>query len=188
MRLYLIRHPKPIVAPDTCYGSSDLAIAPQEHARVSEALISTLPKGIPIYSSPLRRCAELAQAIADALGCAPVIFDARLVEMHFGDWELRAWSDISRMEIDAWASDMVAYRPGGGESVIQMAQRVRAFHDDLLRQRIECAIVVCHAGTIRLSLACQRGLSLAEMASHAAQTPHSIAFGEVLALDLQDSG
>ena len=27
MRLYLVRHPKPVVAPNTCYGRSDLAVA-----------------------------------------------------------------------------------------------------------------------------------------------------------------
>lgn len=183
MRLYLVRHPRPIVALDTCYGRTDLAVAPQEQVRVSSALAPTLPKGAALFSSPLQRCAELADSLADALGCAPVIHDARLVEMNFGDWELRSWNDIPRAEIDAWTNDMAQYRPGGGESVVQMAVRVRAFHDDLIRQRQDCAIVVCHAGTIRLLLACQRGLSTVEMALYAARTPHRIAYGGVIVLD-----
>lgn len=186
MRIYLVRHPKPIVASDTCYGRSDLAVSPQECARVAAPLISTLPQGVPLYSSPLRRCADLARGIADALDCAPIIFDARLAEMDFGAWELRPWSDIARADIDAWVSDIAAYRPGGGESVMQMAQRVCAFYDDLARQRHACAIVVCHAGTIRLSLAYQRGLSVADMATQAARTPHGVAYGEVLAFELRD--
>jgi alpha-ribazole phosphatase len=183
VRLYPIRHPKPLVASDVCYGSSDLAVAADEYARVLVDLLPDLPKAVPLYSSPLQRCAELAQRLGPALACSLLIHDARLAEMHFGDWELRAWSTIARAEIDAWAADPAVYRPGGGESVLQMAQRVRAFHDDLMLLRQECAIVVCHAGTIRMLLACQRGLSLTETALYAVQTPHTISYGESIILD-----
>ncbi|MFI4941227.1 MAG: histidine phosphatase family protein, partial [Burkholderiales bacterium] len=131
---------------------------------------------------PLRRCAELAASLADALGNVSPVFDARLAEMHFGNWELRAWDAIPRSEIDAWANDPVAYRPGDGENVMQMAQRVRAFRDELLALQQDC-IVICHAGPIRLLLACQHGESLLEMALHAAQTRHHIAYGEMIILD-----
>jgi alpha-ribazole phosphatase len=182
MHLYLVRHPQPLVASDVCYGSTDLTVAPQEHARVASALTATLPKGAALFSSPLRRCAELAERLVDPLRCAMLKLDARLVEMHFGGWELRAWNDIARCEIDAWANDLVAYRPGGGESVMQMAERVRAFHADVLSTQQDC-IVICHAGTIRMLLACQRNLSPAEMAQYAAQERHKIAYGEVIVLD-----
>jgi alpha-ribazole phosphatase len=66
-----------------------------------------------------------------------------------------------------------------------MAQRVRAFYEDLmqLQLRQDCAIVICHAGTIRLLLACQNAVPLAEMALYAAQSRHKIAYGEVVVLD-----
>jgi alpha-ribazole phosphatase len=182
MRLYLIRHPQPLVESGICYGSSDVAVAAQECLRVSQALLSILPKGLRLISSPLRRCAELTAKIVDAINCESIDFDDRLVEMHFGDWELRAWDDIPRAEIDAWAADPATYRPGGGESVLQMAQRVCSFYDDLRLLRQD-SIVVCHAGTIRLLLACQRGLSPTEMAHYAAQNPHKITYGECIILD-----
>jgi alpha-ribazole phosphatase len=65
---------------------------------------------------------------------------------------------------------------------MQMAQRVLAFRDDLLSLQQDC-IVICHAGTIRLLLACQHGESLLETALHAAQTSHHIAYGEVIILN-----
>lgn len=182
MHLYLVRHPQPLVASDVCYGSTDVAVAPQEHARVASALTAVLPKGAVLLSSPLRRCAELAEQLVSSLGCATPRLDARLAEMHFGTWELRAWDDIARCEIDAWANDLVAYRPGGGESVMQMAERVRAFHTDVLLTQQDC-IVICHAGTIRMLLACQRNVSPAEMAQYAAQKRHKVAYGEVIVLD-----
>lgn len=183
MRLYLVRHPKPIIASNTCYGRTDLAVSAQEHARVAAALLPLLPKGVPLFSSPLRRCAELAQRIADPLACSSILIDQRLAEIDFGAWEGRCWDTIARAEIDAWADDMVGYRPGGGESVLQMAQRVRAFHADLMQSRQDCAIVICHAGTIRLLSAYRHGLSVSEIALHAAQTPHAIDYGAVITLD-----
>lgn len=183
MRLYLVRHPQPLVAADTCYGCTDLAVSAEEHARVLSSLRATLPGREPVFCSPLQRCAALADSLAGALHSEPAIHDARLAEMNFGSWEMRVWNDIPRAEIDAWTDDLVHYRPGGGENVLQAAQRVRAFHDDLTYSRRECAIVICHAGTIRLLLACQRGLPPAEMALHAARLPHTIAYGELIVLD-----
>lgn len=183
MRLYLVRHPPPIVAAGTCYGSTDLAVAPEDHIRAATALMSVLPPRTALFSSPLQRAAQLADHLAQALDCAAPVHDARLVEMHFGAWEMQAWDKIPRVEVDAWAGDMVQYRPGGGENLLQMAQRVSAFHQDMLQSNRDSAAVICHAGTIRLLLACERGLSLPDMALHAAQTRHAIGYGEVVVLD-----
>ncbi|HCN91377.1 MAG TPA: phosphoglycerate mutase [Oxalobacteraceae bacterium] len=179
MRLLLVRHPQPLVAPGVCYGSTDLTIAPDELARVVSALSATLPKNVPLFSSPLRRCAQLATR----LKCTSLTFDARLVEMDFGQWEMRRWDDIPRAEIDAWAEDVAAYRPGGGESVIQMTGRIAAFYDELICLQQECAAIICHAGTMRVLAACQTGLSLPEMALLAARTPHKIDYGQTIILD-----
>jgi len=54
----------------------------------------------------------------------------------------------------------------------------------LLRNHQDNAVVVCHAGTIRMLMACQRGLPLAEMARYAAQVRHKVAFGETILLDI----
>ncbi len=183
MRIYLVRHPKPLVAPATCYGRTDMAVSEAEETLALHALTPALPGRTPVFSSPALRCTGLAASLSRALDCPAPIHDPRLAEMNFGRWEMRSWSDIPRTEIDAWADDMAGYRPGGGESVAQAAQRVRAFHDDLLQLRHDCAIVVCHAGTIRLLLACRHGLPIADMALHAASTPHGIAYGGLAILD-----
>jgi len=183
MRLYVVRHPQPEVAAGVCYGSTDLAVSHHERAGVLTALAAVLPKDAPIFSSPLRRCAELAASLAETFGADAVRYDARLAEMHFGDWEMRAWDDIPRAEVDAWLGDLASYRPSGGETLSEMALRVRAFQDDLLRQEHEQAIVICHAGTIRLLQACKPDLSLQEIARTAAAIPHKVAFGEMLTLE-----
>lgn len=171
MKLILVRHPQPQVAPGVCYGSTDLAIAPGQLEQTLAAL--QLPSGLPIYSSPLRRCAELAARLGDN-----IIHDARLAEMHFGDWEMQPWDAIPRAAIDAWAADMVHYRPGGGESVLHMAERITSFYSELDGD----AIIICHAGSMRLLAARHAGLAPAEMALQAAQTAHQIPYGSTLTL------
>jgi alpha-ribazole phosphatase len=178
MQLYLVRHPQPLVAPGLCYGRTDLLVAPEETARVRSALSVSLPSGAPVFSSPLRRCADLAKALS---GTAPTC-DARLAELDFGSWEMQPWDRIARAEIDAWAGDMVHYRPGGGESVLQMAERVTAFHADLTALAHPCAIIVCHAGSIRLLAQRHRGMTPLQMARCAAERPHQIAYGEMIIL------
>jgi alpha-ribazole phosphatase len=180
MRLYLVRHPKPLISPGVCYGRTDLAVAADEDARVASILAAQLPADARLISSPLQRCAGLATALGCAFG-SDARFDARLVEMDFGRWEGWAWSDIPRAETSAWSTNIVAYRPGGGESLIEMAERVSAFHAEL-RSAQQDSIIVCHAGTIRLLQACERDLSFAEMARYAALIPHKIGFGEMIAM------
>lgn len=181
MKLYLVRHPAVLLDKGICYGSSDIAVSPQALAEVLAALPASLPTGAHLFSSPLQRCAELAQRLVVALNCTSLTLDARLAEMHFGAWELCAWEHIPRADIDAWSADLVAYQPGGGESVLQMAQRVQAFLHELAPLQQDC-IVVCHAGTIRLLLACQDGGTLTDIARRAAQNSHQIDYGAVVLL------
>lgn len=139
MQLYLIRHPRPAVAEGVCYGRSDLGLA-EDAGRCAEALRPLLPGNAPLWSSPLRRCLELARA----LHAEPRV-DARLAEMDFGAWELRRWDDIPRHEIDAWAADPVGYAPPGGESPAGIRARVAP----LLRELPDTAVVVAHGGVLR---------------------------------------
>ncbi|MGV7211608.1 alpha-ribazole phosphatase family protein [Oxalobacteraceae bacterium A2-2] len=177
MRIVLVRHPQPEVAPGICYGRTDLPVAAGLLQASAAQLRPWLQQDTVLHTSPLRRCAELA-----ALLSPEPLADPRLMEMDFGAWEMRAWDHIPRAEIDAWAADLVHYRPGGGESVVQMAQRVAEFYADLQRQQQD-ALLICHAGAMRLLAARHAGLPPPDMALQAAQTPHKIAYGQTLILD-----
>lgn len=184
MPLYLIRHPRTLAPADVCYGSSDVAVAPETLEACLRALLSDprLPRGLPIHSSPLRRSLGLARALAQHWSLPAPVVDPRLAEMHFGDWELRRWADIPRHEVDAWAADMAGHRPGNGESVSQAAQRVIAFRNEMAARGGDVC-VVCHAGTIRLLRAAADGHAPIERVAHAAArdtTP--IEYGELVVL------
>lgn len=180
MKLYLVRHPQPAIAPGLCYGASDVPVAADELARVLARLRTAgLPGELPIYASPLQRCATLARALQPRR----LQFDARLAEMDFGRWEMQPWSAIAREEIDAWAADLLRHRPGGAENVLDVAVRVTAFLDDLRHSGEQHALLICHGGTIRLLQQMTRSLALEQAALQAAQTPHRIAWGELVLME-----
>lgn len=187
MRLDLIRHPRPEIASGLCYGRSDMPAEPSAMREVLEQLLKHVPAQTLIVSSPLQRCLILAQALSDQLGVAPPRVDARLQEMDFGAWEGRSWEQIGRAEVSAWEQDMAHYRPGGGESVVQMLRRVAACYEDL-RAAGEDAIVVCHAGTIRLMRAWHAtggdASELEAIAQQIMRTRHEIAYGQCITLEI----
>lgn len=144
MQLYLIRHPQPEVAAGLCYGATDLALAGD--AQATAAMLRTqLPPALPMFSSPLQRCLTLARALHPA-----PVSDPRLAEMNFGAWEMRAWNDIERTALDAWAADPLHYTPPEGESVNRMQQRVLDFLAELDRLHHEAVTLVTHAGVLKI--------------------------------------
>lgn len=151
LTLYLIRHPRPLIAAGICYGQLD--VEAENPAATAERLRAELPPGLPVWSSPLQRC----RTLAEALHPVPQI-DARLMELNFGAWEGRPWDAVPRAELDAWAADIDGYAPPGGESPRQLQQRVLAFVDEL---PTGAHLLVTHAGVIRALLAAAAGETLA---------------------------
>ena len=145
IRLWLIRHLPPAVPPGVCYGQTDLAlqIPLTQQTETVAALRQQLPSAVPVFSSPLVRCAELA-AVIDA----QPIQDVRLKELDFGVWEMQTWDAIGPDALDAWANDLAGFRPPGGETGYELQQRALHWLKDVSEECSE-AIVITHAGVIR---------------------------------------
>lgn len=150
MALILLRHTTPDVAPGICYGQLDLDVAPRFESE-AELAMSRLPPFDQIVTSPLMRCRKLAHLIGQEKQLS-VEHDARLMEMDFGTWEGRAWSEIDRGEIDDWAKDFYHARPHGGENVAMLQSRVLQALADC-EDDIQTTLIVTHAGVIRAALA-----------------------------------
>lgn len=173
MRLFLIRHPRPAVADGLCYGAADLPLAddPQIAATALHDQLRTqwladlpatspttsspdvsapFPANLPLFSSPLQRCAQFAQHLARQLDTQPVIHDARLAELNFGAWEMRAWNDIGAAALAAWVADPLQHAPPGGESVAALQRRVLAFLAELQAAATPAAMLVTHAGVMKV--------------------------------------
>ncbi|MEM9058023.1 MAG: histidine phosphatase family protein, partial [Pseudomonadota bacterium] len=109
MAVILMRHTRPALGSDVCYGSLDIELADTFEADAAAA-IAALPQVDRVVSSPLHRARRLAERIAGERG-VPLTVEPRVSEMDFGAWEGQPWADIPRTEIDAWALDFLDARP-----------------------------------------------------------------------------
>ncbi len=184
MKLWLLRHGAPEVPPGTCYGRLDILVdgqATQAAAQAFHALAQA--QGLPVFSSPLRRCSALAQALCGLQPGRRWQPDPRLAELDFGAWEGQPWAAIAPSEISAWANDFTDARPGGhGETVREFMGRVGAALDGW-RAQGQDALWVTHSGVIRAAMLRWRGVALpASAAEWPAEAP---AFGQWLCLDTE---
>lgn len=147
MGLTLLRHTTPNVTPGTCYGRTDLALADSFDDEARE-VVEKLPHMTRILTSPLQRCRRLATLIGAHTGLE-VRVATDWIEMDFGDWEKVPWDQIDRAALDAWAADFMGYKGHGGESVVQLRDRVRRALD----AAPDGALVVTHAGCIKAAAA-----------------------------------
>lgn len=149
--LYLIRHPTPDIDPGICYGQIDIDVG-SRFAEEAQRTQAWLPPVELIFTSPLLRAQRLADYLAAARPC-PVRSDNRLMEINFGIWEGRAWNDIARADLDAWAAAVMGYAPPGGESAQQLLERVQRFRQELAQLPQREIAIVAHGGSIRALLA-----------------------------------
>lgn len=156
MRIALLRHTAVAVAPGTCYGRLDLdlaATAEDDIAAVTARLAGF--RAARLWSSPATRCRLLATALAGLTGAEPV-FDDRLLELHLGDWEGRAWDAVPRADLDRWAADPHGFAAPGGETGAALVARVSAAFDEIVARPGD-HVVVSHGGPLRVLSALARG-------------------------------
>lgn len=169
--IWVWRHPRVDGAAQRCIGRADPAPDPRRVRRLAERIRRTARRhGLArcVVSSRSQRCAAVGRWLR-RWGWRHEYAEA-LLEMDFGDWEGRCWSDIGREPIDAWCADFLRYRPGGGESLLEMFSRVGAW------QAPPGTVVVAHAGWMLARCWLARGDSLPE---HAAQWPAAPHHGEL---------
>jgi len=112
-----------------------------------------------VVSSPLRRARVTAAAVAEVAG-AELAVDDGLVETDFGRWDGLTFAEArERWPADhaAWLVDPAA-APPGGESIHQVARRVRRVRDRLLAAYPgRTVVVVSHVTPIKLLLCAALG-------------------------------
>ena len=150
MQINLIRHTTPDIAKGTCYGQSDIPLL-DSFQQEYMSLIKHLPEKVDVvYSSPLKRCTQLAKQLKSVGG---VIEDKRLMEMNFGDWEMKNWDAIEHKSLNKWMQDFVNVKVPNGENFLELHARVNHFVDELVKQEHKTVAIVTHAGVIRSVIA-----------------------------------
>jgi alpha-ribazole phosphatase len=170
--IYLIRHTTPAVEKGICYGQTDLDVT-ESFAAEAAMIVRSLPPGIThVYSSPLKRCTVLAEHLFPLL---PVSLKPQLMELHCGSWEMCGWDSLPKEEVDPWMEDFVHVRVPGGESYIDLYQRVMECWEEIATggtapdakagdsRRDEGSIaIVSHGGVIRSILSGVTGTPLVD--------------------------
>jgi alpha-ribazole phosphatase len=147
VEIYLIRHIEPSFEKGICYGQLDVPI-PNNYKEQHKGIMAKLPKVYDaVFSSPLIRCKLLAEQIS-----TNVIFDDRLKEVNFGNWEGKKWDDINQIELNNWMENYIEIAPPNGESLTQLINRFSDFSTDLKKQNITTVLIVTHAGIIRSAM------------------------------------
>ncbi|MER6202989.1 bifunctional RNase H/acid phosphatase [Streptomyces sp. NPDC001586] len=154
----LLRHGETALTPQKRFsgsGGSDPELSPagrRQAAAVAEALAA---RGTvqTVVSSPLRRCRETAQAVADRLGLA-VTVEEGLREVDFGAWEGLTFAEVQERfpdDLQAWLDSPRAAPTGGGESFTAATRRISATRDRLLAAHAgRTVLLVTHVTPVKI--------------------------------------
>ena len=128
-----------------------------DHGREqSQALIEVLREQpiSTVYSSPLERCRETAQPVAEALGL-PVQTEPGVLEIDFGEWQGQSLKELSKLP--DWAKvqhSPSTFRFPGGETFAGAQARAIATLERLRRRHEnEVVAIFSHSDVIRLCVA-----------------------------------
>ncbi len=112
-----------------------------------------------VYSSDLSRTVETAQIIVNGYGVS-VQTDPDLREFSYGEWEGLTLEEVKSQDSSGFAQRFnlsdVEFAAPGGESAIQLLQRVRHFYAGALAKHSpdENVLVTAHGGSIRALALC----------------------------------
>ena len=146
--LYFARHGQTIcnVANKIC-GSTDIALTELGYQQARQLGEKILAEHLPIDEilySPLIRASETARIVSEVTGL-PRREEVRLKEQNFGRFE---GTPRDGAEF-ALAKTRFADHYGGGESMLQMAQRIYGLVDDLKKED-RTYLLVAHNGIARV--------------------------------------
>ncbi len=170
MTIYVCRHGR------TEANASGLLLGranpPLDSVGVGQAaqIAAVLPAGARVFSSPLSRCIETAEAYG-----AEVEIAEALIELDYGDFDLTSMADIAPETMREWRSNP-DFAPPNGESLQQLANRVGGFLDGLAESVGEQDVAIfSHVSPIKACVAWALGVGIGiSWRSHVAQASISV--------------
>lgn len=153
MKLWLLRHARPLVDSGVCYGALDVAVDEAANDAAARQAAQALTESLTVWYSPLQRCERLAQALHGLRPDLTMRPEPRLREMNFGCWEGVPWADIPRAALEAWTADFGSHAFGGVESTQAVIDRVGGaladFGGALAQADQAQGLWITHAGVVR---------------------------------------
>ena len=149
MKIYMARHGQTQWNADNrICGRTDLPLTETGLMQAQKLADNAADKNIEIIVvSPMIRARQTAQAVADRYNI-PMVIDERLIEQDFGIYE---GEDRGHPGFLA-GKRKFCFRHPGGESMMQVAQRVYNRLDDIRKNYAgKNVMVVCHTGVCRVA-------------------------------------
>ena len=145
-RVYLNRHGLPVFpgGKRMCIGTTDIPMGEEGLAQATE-MAGKLPPVTAVFSSPLTRAVQTAQAIG-----MPVTILDDLREMHAGEWDGLTFEEIRRRYPELYAArshDLTIPLPGAEDHKEGLARFTRAMEESAAMAPGDFA-VVAHGGII----------------------------------------
>jgi broad specificity phosphatase PhoE/ribonuclease HI len=156
--IYLIRHGETILTPTRKFsgvGALDPELTAEGLAQ-AELVAAEIAKLSPeiLISSPLQRTRQTAAAIARTTDLEPT-FSEDWFELSFGDWDGKSIEEVKAEDPDAYQAwlNSTSYRPGGGESYDQAAERIEVALERIAAEYPgKRVVVVTHNGVIKTAI------------------------------------
>lgn len=150
MRLYLTRHGQTdLNKRELMQGHTD---APLNETGISQAKQAReYIKDVKfdcVYSSPLIRAKKTACILGD-VNEDELITDERIIEVDFGDYELREYHNLGIKLTSYWLLPEIFPCPKSVESMESIIKRSHEFLQELEQKDYENVLIVCHGGILR---------------------------------------
>lgn len=150
--LTLLRHGETLT-PKNLNGATDVALCEEGYLQMLNA-VNNLSDIERIVSSPLQRCAKVAQQLSQQWQI-PLTLDSNIQEMNFGDWDGQPVEQLYQKNPELMAAfwnNPLAVEVPNGEQVQHFYERIDdAWHHQLKSQKN--TLLICHAGVIRYLIA-----------------------------------
>jgi broad specificity phosphatase PhoE/ribonuclease HI len=153
----LLRHGETPLTPQKRFsgsggGNPELSEAGRRQAGQVAAALAARGTIQAVVTSPLTRCRQTANLVADRLGL-DVRVDDGLRETDFGAWEGLTFAEVKERhpaDLEAWLASAKAVPTGGGESFADVARRVALCRDKLLaRYAGRTVLLVTHVTPVK---------------------------------------
>ncbi len=161
MTLYVCRHGRTEAnASGLLLGRADPELDAIGQSQAA-AMAAALPTPDLVVSSPLARCRQTAAAFASQSEVEVGIeIDERLIELDYGDFDLKPLRDIPAEVWRQWREDP-DFRPPGGETLEELSTRVSGALDAVADRAAEAdVVIVSHVSPIKAALAWALGVGI----------------------------
>lgn len=163
--IYLIRHAHPAF-PDgvekMCLGRKhDLPLSTlglQQATALAERFTSVPLEAV--YTSPLQRAHQTAQAVAG--NACPIFILDDLIELDGGEWDGLTYDQLHERYPESFGPNARGGCPPGGESDGDGLARMQSAFDHVSENTKGCAAIIAHSGVNRLLLCKIAGIPLNE--------------------------